>query len=453
MFTIRGFFIILQKPPQIKHLTFSLTHSIIMAMISSPEVISDLLKKVADPMEIHKRQSATVLRFEGDRELPNGLKTQLAHLRSDVPNVAILYYGGTLGMEQDKDGHLVPTDNIEKLLQPLIIKGLKERINPVWFQVTSHAIDSTNGRWPHWATIGYAIKALHLLFEDIPGGINGFVVAGGTDTMAHLSTALRFILPNIGRPVITTGAQQPIFVPGTDAESNLYFALSAATEDLSGIHQAFDNVLRDGRFIHKVRDKGFNAFDTVRGAEFGENTSDGIILNASAPRRNRFVKSRDLEFNPDFQDGVKISKLSPATPSESLLHDALDPTTQATLLITYGAGNVRNEGLLPEELNHIDVLRILREHQYPVVLGSPMLDGAVESPYATGAKAVEKGVEAISGRNTTGASLEVKMMRCLRLSYTGYDIEHPEHSEFDYKEFVEQMRKNHIGEIRETRRI
>lgn len=414
-------------------------------MISSPESISDLLKKVSNPLKRYAEQLKTVSRFVEDEQLPESLKTQLAHLKSDTPNIAVLYYGGTLGMVQDENHHLVPTNDIEKLLEPLIIKGLKERINPIWFQVTDHAIDSTNGRWTHWATIGYAVRKLYALFEDAPGGINGFVVVGGTDTMAHLSSALRFMFPNLGRPIITTGSQQPIFEPGTDAESNLYFALSVAAEDLSGVHLAFGNVLRDGRFIHKIRDKGFDAFDTVRGADIGEHTSSGVILNSSAPRRNKFIKSSELEFDPEFQDGVRIAKLSPATPSESLLHDALDPTTQATLVITFGAGNVRDEGLLPEELNHIDILRVLREYRYPVVLGSPMLDGTIESPYATGIKAVAEGVEAISGKSTTGASLEVKMMRCMRLAYRS--------GSFDYFEFVKQMQRNHVGEIRETRRV
>lgn len=403
------------------------------------ELIEKALAGVPSLSASHQKESAAVRRFDSEADLPDGVKVQLAHLRTDLPNIAILYYGGTLGMVADKNGFLVPTDNFDELLKPLILKGINREVNPVWFRVTDHAIDSTNGRWPHWVTIGNAIRKLHSDFNDTPGGINGFVVAGGTDTMAHMTAALKYMMPNIGRPVITTGAQSPIFRAGTDAESNIYFALGAAAADLSGVHQAFGNVLRDGLHIHKIRDRGFQAFDCPPGYQLGEFNSEGIVLFDNAPRRNKYVTSDQLEFNPEFRDGIKVVKLSPGTRSASILHDALDPIHQALLLITYGAGNVRDEGLYADEMTHIDALKILREAQYPVVLGSSMMDGIIESPYASGAKAVAEGVEAISARNVTGASLEVKMMRCLALANTN--------GEFDYNEFRKQMARNHVGEL------
>lgn len=403
------------------------------------EIIAQALGRIPSLAESHKREAAAVKRFDSESDLPDGVKIQLAHLRTDLPNIAILYYGGTLGMVADKNGFLVPTDNPDELLKPLILKGINQEINPIWFRVTDHAIDSTNGRWPYWVTIGNAIKRLYEDFNDQPGGINGFVIAGGTDTMAHLTAGLKFIMPNIGRPVITTGAQSPIFKSGTDAESNIYFSLGAAAADLSGVHQAFANRLIDGLRVHKVRDTNFDAFDCPSGYQLGEFNSQGVKLFDNAPRRNKYVTSEQLEFNPEFRDGIKVVRLSPAARSASILHDALDPTAQALLLITYGAGNVRDEGLYPEEMTHIDALRVLREAQYPVVLGSSMMDGVIESPYAAGAKAVAKGVEAISARNVTGASLEVKMMRCLALAHSNGD--------FDYPGFRKQMERNHVGEL------
>lgn len=408
------------------------------------ELISEKLATVPSLKESYQRESRAGKSFNKDEDLPTGVRKQLSHLRSDTPNVAILYYGGTLGMKPDAEGHLVPTDNVEELLKPLLVKGVGEVINPVWFQVVDHAIDSTNGRWPYWVTIGNAIRRLYLDFDDQPGGINGFVVAGGTDTMAHLAAALRYIFPNVGRPIITTGAQKSIFEPGADGESNVYFSLGAATSDLSGVHQAFGAVLRDGLHIHKVRDRNFMAFDCPRGYELGEFNADGIVLYQHAPRRNRYVTREELEYKPDFRDGIKVAKISPATRAASILHDALDPTAEALLLITFGSGNVRDEGLYAEEMTHIDALTTLRQAQYPAVLGSAMMDGVIESAYASGAKAVATGVEAISARSTTGASLEVKMMKCLALAHQS--------GEFDYNVFRKEMERNHIGEISTSRR-
>jgi L-asparaginase/Glu-tRNA(Gln) amidotransferase subunit D len=391
--------------------------------------------------EAHQIQTSTVKMFDRDEDLPDSVKSQLAHLKQDVPNIALLYYGGTLGMKPNKEGHLVATDDVEALLKPLKIKGLEEDVNVVWFPVLSHAIDSTNGRWPHWVGIGNAIKKLYTDFPDSAGGINGFVVAGGTDTMAHLTAAMKYMFPNIGRPIITTGSQKSIFEEGSDAEANLYFSLGVAKRDIAGVQQAFGSVLREGGHIHKVRDVNFNAFECPRGYELGEFNANGIVLYDAAPKRNYYVTSQELVYQPQFREGVKVVKLSPATRSESILYDALDPTNDALLLITYGAGNVRDEGTKRElpEITHIDALTMLRRHHYPVVLGSAMMDGVVASNYLSGAKAIAEGVEGISAQCTTGASLEVKMMRCLALAYKDGGL--------DYEDFRAQMNKNHVGEL------
>jgi hypothetical protein len=68
-----------------------------------------------------------------------------------------------------------------------------------------------------------------------------------------------------------------------------------------------------------------------------------------------------------------------------------------------------------------------------------MMDGVVASNYLSGAKAIAEGVEGISAQCTTGASLEVKMMRCLALAYKDGGL--------DYEDFRAQMNKNHVGEL------
>ena len=40
---------------------------------------------------------------------------------------------------------------------------------------------------------------------------DGFVILHGTDTLAYTSSALSFMLENLGKPVIVTGSQIPSF--------------------------------------------------------------------------------------------------------------------------------------------------------------------------------------------------------------------------------------------------
>ncbi|MFA5155410.1 MAG: asparaginase domain-containing protein [Patescibacteria group bacterium] len=390
--------------------------------------------------KIYQAQKKVVLPYSNLNELPDSVLDQIAQLRNDRPVVFVLYYGGTIGMVKlqaalHKDVYK-PTNDAKKLLEPLAIKGLTEKVQVVWVPVYTKAIDSTNGRWVHWVSIGNAIRLLY----DIA---TGFVICGGTDTMAHMLAAMKFMFPNIGKPIIGTGAQIPMVELGDDATNNLYFAITAAVSDLSGPFLMFGDQLMEGCHIHKWKDKRRDAFTCPEQYLLGR-YYDKLVIFPNAPRRNPIVTLPRLIYKPNFREGVNVLKISPATASESIIHSALDPTCSALLLITYGAGNVRDERIIKAEKTHIECLWRLREANYPVVLGSPMTDGVVDSPYLSGALAVSKKPgdgNAISGGSTTGAALEVKCMADLDYSWD-------ESQEIlDYDKFEEFMTTNHVGEL------
>lgn len=382
--------------------------------------------------EAHRHQCTAVVPYASLDEVPDGVKDQMARMKQGKHTVLVLYYGGTIGMVPGPEGHLIPADDADALLKPLYVKGLDKEVNVVWFPVWDHAIDSTNGQWPHWVSIANAIKLLYGYFD-------GFVVCGGTDTMTHLLAALHFIFPNIGKPIIGTGAQLPMYRLGDDATGNMYFSIEAACMDLSGPHLAFNQALRNGLRVFKHADRRFDAFTSTPPHHIGEFAGE-VTLFPNAPRRNPIVTKDRLEFNPAFRQGIKVIKISPATSAASILHDALDPTNQVLLLITYGAGNVRDEGVYVGETTHIEAMRMLHEHGYPVVLGTPMMDGVVDSPYASGAKAVSEEVGGISAGDTSGASLEVKLMRCLALATS-------DSGKLNYSTFRKEVFRNHVGEL------
>ena len=49
---------------------------------------------------------------------------------------------------------------------------------------------------------------------------DGFVVLHGTDTLAYTSSALSFMLEQLAKPVVVTGAQLPLSEPVIDARQN-----------------------------------------------------------------------------------------------------------------------------------------------------------------------------------------------------------------------------------------
>ena len=306
----------------------------------------------------------------------------------------------------------------------------------VWINVYDHSIDSTNARWVHWVSTGNLIK---LLYDYV----DGFVYLGGTDTKSHAAAAFQFMFPNIGKPIILTGGQRSIFYLGDDSTNNLYFAILCALSDISGAHVSFANRLLHGLHVHKVRHKDYDAFSTPPEYYLGKFNGKAIIY-PNCPKRNLAITSKTLKLMTSFMEGVHRTRISPATPSESILHDACDPTCSTLLLTTLGAGNVRDERLIQAEKDHIECLRMLYDVRYPVVLGTPMMDGAIEPNYLGGAKAVsieEDGGGAISGGNTSGATLEVKCMVALASSWND------DAQEVDYTKFRTTMETNLVGEL------
>ena len=49
---------------------------------------------------------------------------------------------------------------------------------------------------------------------------DGFIICHGTDTLAYSAAALSYLIQNADKPIILTGAQQPISNEITDAKKN-----------------------------------------------------------------------------------------------------------------------------------------------------------------------------------------------------------------------------------------
>lgn len=410
----------------------------------------------------HRKMQGAVIPYASKAELPEIVQEQLAHLipGSRKPKVCVLYYGGTLGMHWGKNEQgedvLVPTDDAKELLEPLEKWNLRDRMDVVWFNVLKKAIDSTNARWPHWVTIGNAMK---LLYDDF----DGFVIAGGTDTLRFMTASQHMQFPNFGKPAIAAAAQREASGWGSDAQENLAFGLIAATADISGAHLAFRGHLRDGRHIFKIQDKRYHAFTSSERYVYGEFFGE-LELYPNRPRRNPLVTAARLEHDPNFMDGIFSTEIHPFADAEQVLHMSTHPLTQAILFVTYGAGNVRNEPIYEGEMTHVDAIKQLHQRKFPFVLGSPMQDGRIDSHYAVGDAAIKAG--AISGGDTTGAMLYVKISRALanswwtedrrrahvrelrnRLAYSRAIVNEDEYYGLDYSEFRRQMYKNHVGEL------
>ena len=291
-------------------------------------------------------------------------------------HIGIIYTGGTIGMTPTDQGYAPMPDF------PAVLSALLEHSGDTLPRYTLYTygqpIDSTNATPEDWQRIARDIAA-HYTQHD------GFVVLHGTDTMAYTASALSFMLQGLRKPVVVTGSQIPLCVPGSDAIQNLMTAMMVAASDiLREVVICFNQRLLRGNRATKVSAERFDAFDSPnypRLADIGIHIRyNKAALLAPADRENFQL--------PDYASGDVLSlRFLPGLPLRAVeTVFALRP--KALILECFGAGNApdRDPGLL----------RLLAQESARgaiVVATSQSLHGTVSiGTYATGAGMAAAGV-------------------------------------------------------------
>ncbi|MDL5049345.1 asparaginase [Oscillatoria amoena NRMC-F 0135] len=308
----------------------------------------------------------------------------------------IIYTGGTFGMTHDKDGALIPFDFASILEHLPTVKSLGLAFSVFSFE---DPIDSSNVQPEHWQLIG------QLIYEHYDAH-DGFVILHGTDTMAYTASALSFMLENLAKPVVLTGAQLPISEPRSDARENLITALEiASAKEKSGkavvpeVCIYFDYQLLRGNRSKKVESMQFDAFDS---GNYPALAKAGVKMdyNYAAIRR---PGSGSLKLHTRFEPQVAILKLFPGI-SKQVFQSVLSiEGLKAVILETYGSGNAPTipwliSGL--EEATRKGIL-VLNVSQCP---GGTVMQGR----YATSRELVKAGV--LSGADMTTEAAVTKLM-------------------------------------------
>ena len=254
-------------------------------------------------------------------------------LAANAPKVLIIYTGGTLGMVYDNlTGSLVPfkfdqiADNIPEL----------NRLNlELCFLAFPEPIDSSNVSPKIWVELVDIIERNYEEFQ-------GFVVLHGTDTMAFSASALSFMIQNLKKTVVFTGAQLPIGIPRTDARENLISSIQIAGSTLKNksivpeVCIYFNGRLLRGNRAKKRESSQFDAFDSENFpylAEIGVNI-DYNFLNIKIPKNDQatvFLKS--------IESNVGILKLFPGINEAFVQNFFNQKSLRGVVLETYGSGN------------------------------------------------------------------------------------------------------------------
>lgn len=311
-------------------------------------------------------------------------------MTGNKPRVLVIQTGGTIG--QEKVGIVYDDKKLEVYRpserDPLeFVKGIYDLADIDSLRPAN--IDSTNMDTSHRANIGKIIYNNRSKYD-------GFVITHGTDTMADTAAALNYMIQDLGKPVVLTGSQKPVFEPGNDAENNVFYAIQASTMDLGEVVIAFGNKIVRGNRAIKVSEQGWNAFDSPRVGPVGE---IGINIILADHRIGRYEGKASL-FTA-FDTFIEFYQQSSGT-NTGIFEEYVDnPKVHGIVLGGYGAGNVQDR--------FIPHVRKATKKGKPVIVATNCLLGSADmSIYEVGSAALEAG--AISAGDLTQETAVQKLL-------------------------------------------
>nr|XP_040055290.1 60 kDa lysophospholipase isoform X2 [Gasterosteus aculeatus aculeatus] len=250
-------------------------------------------------------------------------------------------------------------------------------------------LDSSNMSTDDWGRIG---KDIEKNYENY----DGFVILHGTDTMAYTASALSFMCEHLGKPIILTGSQVPIYEMRNDGRDNLLGALLIAGQFvIPEVCLYFYNKLYRGNRVTKVDAGSFNAFSSPNLAPLAVAEVDISINWDTVWRANTTAK---FHVSTELNRNVGLLRLFPGI-TAATVRAFLQPPMEGVVLETYGSGNAPD--------NRPDLLEELKKATDSGVIlmnCTQCLRGTVSTSYATGKVLMEAGLVA-GGDMTPEAAL------------------------------------------------
>jgi len=260
-----------------------------------------------------------------------------------LSEIAIIVTGGTIASKVDYEtGAVSPNPEISSLLKN--IPGLDKiaRINQI--EVPFLTL-SGNINYEHWIKLAKKVAEVVNKKEN-----KGVVILHGTDTMHYTSSALSFMLKDLGKPVVLTYSQRSIDRGSSDANLNLKCAFHAALSNIAEVvivgHASSDDNYcfafrgTNARKMHSSRRDAFKAINSEPLARIYEN---GTIEKIS--EYNKRDETKKCKAETDYEEKIALIKFYPGQDPE-ILDYYIKKSYKGIVLEGTGFGHVCVEGKL-----------------------------------------------------------------------------------------------------------
>lgn len=279
----------------------------------------------------------------GKGEKPAFISPPLPEQNPNLPKVSIISTGGTIASRVDyRTGAVRPALSASDLYS--VVPELAD-IARVDAQIL-FSLYSENIAPSHWTEMAEVVA------EKIANGVDGVVIAHGTDTMGYSAAALSFALQNLPVPVIFVGSQRSADRPSSDAATNLTSAVLAAAkapfaEVAVAMHEASSDAaiaIHRGNCVRKCHTSRRDAFKSIN-AELLAKVEENRITMLTENYLKRDL-SRKLVVKPNFSDKVALVKFYPGI-NPAIMDWYVDNGYKAIVLEGTGLGHVSNRFFEP----------------------------------------------------------------------------------------------------------
>ncbi|MCC6046779.1 MAG: Glu-tRNA(Gln) amidotransferase subunit GatD [Desulfurococcaceae archaeon] len=228
--------------------------------------------------------------------------------------------------------------------------------------------------------------------KHLASGVDGVVVAHGTDTMAYTAAALAFSLRGLGNPVILVGAQRSSDRPSTDALYNLkacpiVVKEAPFAEVVVAMHGTSDDLyvlVHRGVRVRKMHSSRRDTFQSINDLPLAKVFPKERVLKVVNSRYLPRTRNRDVVVMSRFSNRVVLLKYYPAMDC-NLIDYLVDRGYRGVVIEGTGLGHVRDEC--------IPSIERASEAGVVVAMSTQTIFGRVDlDVYTTGRKLLKAGV-------------------------------------------------------------